>query len=84
LVLTLFEKIGGGFNRSVQQFCFNGAFKRDAMPETGRPGLSVQQKKELWNRWENGQSLSKIGRALSKHAGSIHGVLSVNEGNFST
>lgn len=50
------------------------------MPRTGRPGLSAQQKKELWNRWKNGQSLSEIGRALGKHAGSIHGVLSANGG----
>ena len=52
------------------------------MPRTGRPGLSAQQKKELWNRWKNGQSLSEIGRALGKHAGSIHGVLSANGGIF--
>ena len=50
------------------------------MPRTGRPGLSAQQKKELWNRWKDGQSLSEIGRALGKHAGSIHGVLSANGG----
>jgi len=50
------------------------------MPRTGRPGLSLQQKKELWNRWKDGQSLSEIGRALGKHAGSIHGVLSTNGG----
>lgn len=52
------------------------------MPRTGRPGLSAQQKKELWNRWKDGQSLSEIGRALGKHAGSIHGVLSANGGIF--
>lgn len=50
------------------------------MPRTGRPGLSAQQKKELWRRWKDGQSLSEIGRALGKHAGSIHGVLSANGG----
>ena len=50
------------------------------MPRTGRPGLTAQQKKELWNRWKDGQSLSEIGRALGKHAGSIHGVLSANGG----
>lgn len=50
------------------------------MSRTGRPGLSLQQKKELWNRWKDGQSLSEIGRALGKHAGSIHGVLSANGG----
>ena len=50
------------------------------MSRTGRPGLSLQQKKELWNRWKDGQSLSEIGRVLGKHAGSIHGVLSANGG----
>jgi IS30 family transposase len=41
----------------------------------GRPGLSAAQKAELWRRWKDGQSLSDIGRALRKHAASIHGVL---------
>lgn len=50
------------------------------MPRTGRPGLSAQQKKELWIRWKDGQSLSEIGRSLGKHAGSIHGVLSASGG----
>jgi IS30 family transposase len=50
------------------------------MPRTGRPGLSAQQKKELWKRWKDGESLSEIGRALGKHAGSIHGVLSSSGG----
>lgn len=50
------------------------------MPRTGCPGLSTQQKKDLWKRWKDGQSLSEIGRALGKHAGSIHGVLSATGG----
>jgi len=50
------------------------------MPRTGRPGLSAQQKKELWMRWKDGQSLSEIGMALGKHAGAIHGVLSSSGG----
>lgn len=50
------------------------------MPRTGRRGLSAQQKKELWRRWKAGQSLTEIGSALGKHAGSIHGVLSANGG----
>jgi IS30 family transposase len=45
-----------------------------------RPGLSAAQKADLWQRWKQGQSLSEIGRALGKHAGSIHGVLSSNGG----
>ena len=45
------------------------------MPQMGRPGLSAQQKAELWARWKAGQSLSDIGRALGKHAASVFGVL---------
>ena len=50
------------------------------MAYMGHPGLSAAQKAELWQRWKQGQSLSEIGRALGKHAGSIHGVLSSNGG----
>ncbi|MGH2796985.1 MAG: IS30 family transposase, partial [Thermoleophilaceae bacterium] len=44
------------------------------MAQLGRPGLSAEQKRELWQRWKAGQSLSEIGRALEKQAASIHGV----------
>lgn len=50
------------------------------MANIGRPGLSRAQKAELWLRWRNGESLSDIGRALGKHAGSIHGVLARHGG----
>ena len=50
------------------------------MGHVGRPGLSAAQKADLWQRWKQGQSLSEIGRALGKHAGSIHSVLSSNGG----
>lgn len=50
------------------------------MARRGGPGLSDAEKAELWHRWKNGQSLSDIGRALSKHAGSIHGVVSARGG----
>jgi IS30 family transposase len=50
------------------------------MAQMGRPGLSASQKAELWQRWKAGQSLSDIGRALGKHAGSVHGVVSSNGG----
>ena len=43
-------------------------------------GLTTQQKRELWDRWKKGQSLSEIGRALGKHAGSISEVLAVRGG----
>lgn len=45
------------------------------MAQMGRPGLSPQQKRELWARWKAGQSLSDIGRSLGRNAGSIFGVL---------
>jgi len=41
----------------------------------GRPGMSSEQKKELWRRWREGQSLSEIGRALGKVPGSVHHVV---------
>jgi len=50
------------------------------MARTGRPGLTAKEKKELWARWRVGQSLSDIGRALGKHAGSIYGVLASSGG----
>ena len=50
------------------------------MANMGRPELSASQKADLWQRWKDGQSLSEIGSALGKHAGSIHGVLSSNGG----
>ncbi|NQU30105.1 MAG: IS30 family transposase [Anaerolineae bacterium] len=50
------------------------------MPRTGRPGLTKKQKRELWQRWKSGQTLSEIGRALNKHAGSVHGVLAATGG----
>ncbi len=50
------------------------------MNPIGRPGLSAAQKKDLWQRWKVGQSLSEIARALGKHPGSIHGVVKANGG----
>lgn len=47
----------------------------------GRPGLSLVQKGELWRRWQIGQSLSEIGRALEKAPGSIHGVIAARGGS---
>lgn len=50
------------------------------MARMGRPGLSDQERLELWRRWQAGQSLTDIGLALGKHAGSIHGVISLKGG----
>ncbi len=54
------------------------------MARTGRPGLSAEQKRELWSRWKAGQSLSDIGRGLGKHAGSVFGVLAAHGGIMPT
>lgn len=48
----------------------------------GRSGLSAEQKAELWQRWKGGQSLSEIGLALGKRAGSIFGVLAHHGGIY--
>jgi IS30 family transposase len=47
----------------------------------GRPGgLSAAGKKELWERWRAGESISDISRTLQKPAGSIHGMLEATGG----
>ena len=51
------------------------------MPATGRPGLSHREKRQLWHRWKAVRTLSEIGRALNKHAGSVHGVLAATGGH---
>jgi len=38
------------------------------------------RKKELWERWKAGESISDIARALKKPPGSIHGVLKATGG----
>ena len=44
------------------------------MAQTGRPGLSAEQRAEFWQRWKAGQSMSEIGRALGRDRSSIHYV----------
>jgi len=50
------------------------------MARTGRPGLSHEQKVELWRRWKAGETLSDIGRGLGKHAASVFGVVAAKGG----
>ena len=45
------------------------------MAQMGRPGLSDSQKRELWNMWVAGCSISEISRVLERKPGSIFGVL---------
>jgi hypothetical protein len=41
------------------------------------PGAS---KKEVWDRWKSGESISDIAQALKKPLGSLHGVLKATGG----
>lgn len=50
------------------------------MARRGRPGLSVEQKTELRERWKRGESMSEIGIALGRRAASIFGVLAPDGG----
>jgi len=52
----------------------------DYMTQVCRPGISEEQKVELWRRWDDGESLSDIGRALGKRACSIFGVVTTRGG----
>lgn len=51
------------------------------MARSGRPGgLSAAGKKEMWERWRAGESISDIARALQKAPGSIHGMIEATGG----
>ncbi len=50
------------------------------MAQMGRPGLSMAQKRVVWQRWKAGQSLSEIARALEKNSSSIHNVMRASGG----
>ena len=51
------------------------------MAKLSRPGgLSAADKKELWERWRAGESISDIARALQKAPGSIHGMIEATGG----
>ena len=50
------------------------------MAQLGCPGLMSSQKTVVWQQWKCGQSLSGIGRALGKHAGSIQGIIAAHGG----
>jgi IS30 family transposase len=45
------------------------------MAQMGRPGLSERHKREVWERWAKGESISEIGRAVGRAPGSIFSIL---------
>ena len=54
------------------------------MAQMGCPGLSPDEKSEVWRRWRSGESLSGIGRAIDKHPASVFGILKLQGGINST
>ncbi|MEY9877589.1 IS30 family transposase [Streptacidiphilus sp. MAP12-33] len=50
------------------------------MARMGRPGMSDAQKRELWDRWKAGESISAISRALGRPPGSVFTILKSNGG----
>jgi DNA-binding CsgD family transcriptional regulator len=50
------------------------------MASTGGWGFSAGQKAELWQRWNEGQSLAQIGRSLGKRPCSIYQVVAPRGG----
>lgn len=45
------------------------------MAKMGRPGMSDAHKRDVWDRWAKGQSISEIGRAVGRPPGSIFTLL---------
>jgi IS30 family transposase len=45
-----------------------------------RRGYSAAERRELWDRWRRGESISEIGRAFARAPGSIHFVLGQHGG----
>jgi IS30 family transposase len=50
------------------------------MAKRGRPGLSREQKSELWARWKAGECVSDIARALEVPGSRVHHVLACTGG----
>ena len=49
---------------------------------TMRPRIyyNAEQKAEIWDRWQKGESLNAIGRVFDRHSSSIFGLLSTSGG----
>src|SRR5713226_9056335 len=62
--------MGGGLNRSTQHFILERWSV--AMERRFRRGFTAAEKKELWERWQRGESLKAIGRVFGKPSSSIY------------
>ena len=50
------------------------------MERQQRRGFSAGERRELWDRWKTGESVSDIARALHRQPGTIHGALAAHGG----
>ena len=50
------------------------------MKRRTRINYTPDQKTEMWDRWQRGESLKSIGRLFDRGSGSIYGILSVSGG----
>jgi transposase, IS30 family len=48
--------------------------------QASRPGLTAEQKRELWSRWKAGQSFSEIGRVLGRERSAIRRMVASTGG----
>ncbi|BBG01195.1 hypothetical protein Pdca_24040 [Pseudonocardia autotrophica] len=50
------------------------------MARLGRPGMSDEDRTDLWVRWGRGESISDIARAIERPPGSVFTVLKSSGG----
>jgi IS30 family transposase len=50
------------------------------MAQVVRPGLTAEQKREMWSRWKAGQSFSEIGRVLGRERSAIRRMVASTGG----
>src|ERR1700691_5726858 len=50
------------------------------MLKEGRPGLTEEQKGDMWGRWKAGYSIREICRALKRNSSPVHAQLAIRGG----
>src|ERR1700677_2296235 len=50
------------------------------MLKEGRPGLTDEQKADMWRRWKAGFSIREICRALKRNSSPVHAQLAIRGG----
>jgi len=50
------------------------------MLKEGRPGLTEEQKADMWRRWKAGYSIREICQALKRNSSPVHAQLAIRGG----